>query len=170
MSENDDDFVSYVRYSPCSDTSYCTSSLLQGSIMALKRRRATSPSSSVSGGDFDDSQTSSLVSSIGRKRRRTSNIPTVDPVILTVTALFIYCQNYTITQSDWVDDIGRSFFACRLLFVMNCTTQSEISRMTKAGCCVSCSSEPLNEGEEKDCLALFTWELLHPEIYFISIK
>lgn len=53
--------------------------------MALKRRRATSPSSSVSGGDFDDSQTSSLVSSIGRKRRRTSNIPTVDPVILQIS-------------------------------------------------------------------------------------
>lgn len=49
-------------------------------MMALKRRRATSPSSSVSGGDFDDNQTSSLVSLIGRKRRRTSNIPTVDPV------------------------------------------------------------------------------------------
>lgn len=53
--------------------------------MALKRRRATSPSSIVSGGDFDDSQTSSLVSSIGRKRRRTSNIPTVDPVILQIS-------------------------------------------------------------------------------------
>lgn len=48
--------------------------------MALKRRRATSPSSSVSGGDFEDSQTSSL-SSTGRKRRRISNIPTVDPVM-----------------------------------------------------------------------------------------
>lgn len=49
--------------------------------MALKRRRATSPSSSVSGGDFEDSQTSSLPSA-GRKRRRISNIPTVDPVML----------------------------------------------------------------------------------------
>lgn len=48
--------------------------------MALKRRRATSPSSSVSGGDFEDSQPSSL-SSTGRKRRRISNIPTVDPVM-----------------------------------------------------------------------------------------
>lgn len=69
--------------------------------MALKRRRATSPSSSVSGGDFDDSQTSSLVSSIGRKRRRTSNIPTVDPVILQILVtvlLLTYCQNYTTTQ------------------------------------------------------------------------
>lgn len=52
--------------------------------MALKRRRATSPSSSVSGGDFDDNHTSSSMSSVGRKRRRTSNIPTVDPVILSV--------------------------------------------------------------------------------------
>lgn len=57
----------------------------QGFVMALKRRRATSPSSSVSGGDFDDSQASSLVPSIGRKRRRTSNIPTVDPVILQIS-------------------------------------------------------------------------------------
>lgn len=54
----------------------------QGFTMALKRRRATSPSSSVSGGDFDDNQTSSSVSSVGRKRRRTANIPTVDPVNL----------------------------------------------------------------------------------------
>lgn len=61
--------------------------------MALKRRRATSPSSSVSGGDFDDNQTSSLVSSIGRKRRRTSNIPTVDPVIcFTFTVCFYKFQ------------------------------------------------------------------------------
>lgn len=57
----------------------------QGFVMALKRRRATSPSSSVSGGDFDDSQASSLVPSFGRKRRRTSNIPTVDPVILQIS-------------------------------------------------------------------------------------
>lgn len=48
--------------------------------MALKRKRALSPSSSVSGGDFEDSQTS-VASGPGRKRRRTSNIPTVDPVI-----------------------------------------------------------------------------------------
>lgn len=48
--------------------------------MGSKRRRATSPSSSVSGGDFDDGQPSSSASSVGRKRRRTSNIPTVDPV------------------------------------------------------------------------------------------
>lgn len=55
---------------------------VQGFTMALKRRRATSPSSSVSGGDFDDNQTPASVSSVGRKRRRTSNIPTVDPVNL----------------------------------------------------------------------------------------
>lgn len=48
--------------------------------MAFKKRRAASPSSSVSGGDFEDSQPSLLVSSVGRKRRRISSIPTVDPV------------------------------------------------------------------------------------------
>lgn len=48
--------------------------------MGSKRRRATSPSSSVSGGDFDEGQTSNSTPVIGRKRRRASNIPTVDPV------------------------------------------------------------------------------------------
>lgn len=56
---------------------------LSGLVMALKRRRTASPTSSLSGGDFEDSQTSSIISSIGRKRRRTSNLPTVDPVYLT---------------------------------------------------------------------------------------
>uniref|UniRef100_A0A7N6AKL2 Protein polybromo-1 n=1 Tax=Anabas testudineus TaxID=64144 RepID=A0A7N6AKL2_ANATE len=67
--------------------------------MALKRRRTTSPSSSVSGGDFDDSQTSPLVSSIGRKRRRTSNIPTVDPIAV--------CHELYNTIRDYKDDQGR---------------------------------------------------------------
>ncbi|KAM4613208.1 protein polybromo-1-like [Polymixia lowei] len=67
--------------------------------MALKRRRATSPSSSVSGGDFDDSQPSSLVSSVGRKRRRTSNIPTVDPIAV--------CHELYNTIRDYKDDQGR---------------------------------------------------------------
>uniref|UniRef100_A0A4W6G1J9 Protein polybromo-1 n=1 Tax=Lates calcarifer TaxID=8187 RepID=A0A4W6G1J9_LATCA len=71
----------------------------RGFAMALKRRRATSPSSSVSGGDFDDSQTSSLVSSIGRKRRRTSNIPTVDPIAV--------CHELYNTIRDYKDDQGR---------------------------------------------------------------
>ncbi|KAM8916386.1 protein polybromo-1-like isoform 4-T4 [Spinachia spinachia] len=67
--------------------------------MALKRRRATSPSSSVSGGDFDDSQASSLVSSIGRKRRRTLSIPTVDPIAV--------CHELYNTIRDYKDDQGR---------------------------------------------------------------
>ncbi|XP_061543027.1 protein polybromo-1 isoform X3 [Phycodurus eques] len=67
--------------------------------MALKRRRATSPSSSVSGGDFDDSQPSSLVSSSGRKRRKTSNIPTVDPIAV--------CHELYNTVRDYKDDQGR---------------------------------------------------------------
>ncbi|XP_077458935.1 protein polybromo-1-like isoform X2 [Stigmatopora argus] len=67
--------------------------------MALKRRRATSPSSSVSGGDFDDSQPSSLASSSGRKRRRITNIPTVDPIAV--------CHELYNTVRDYKDDQGR---------------------------------------------------------------
>ncbi|XP_062316377.1 protein polybromo-1 [Osmerus eperlanus] len=67
--------------------------------MASKRRRATSPSSSVSGGDFDDGQPSSLVTSVGRKRRRTSNIPTVDPIAV--------CHELYNTIRDYKDDQGR---------------------------------------------------------------
>ncbi|XP_076003333.1 LOW QUALITY PROTEIN: protein polybromo-1-like [Genypterus blacodes] len=66
--------------------------------MALKRRRATSPSSSLSG-DFEDNQPSSLVSSIGRKRKRTSNIPTVDPIAV--------CHELYNTVRDYKDDQGR---------------------------------------------------------------
>uniref|UniRef100_A0A8C2XC10 Protein polybromo-1 n=1 Tax=Cyclopterus lumpus TaxID=8103 RepID=A0A8C2XC10_CYCLU len=71
----------------------------EGCVIKGKRRRATSPSSSVSGGDFDDSQTSSLVSSIGRKRKRTSNIPTVDPIAV--------CHELYNTIRDYKDDQGR---------------------------------------------------------------
>uniref|UniRef100_A0AAQ4NYX8 Protein polybromo-1 n=1 Tax=Gasterosteus aculeatus aculeatus TaxID=481459 RepID=A0AAQ4NYX8_GASAC len=73
--------------------------MISGVVMALKRRRATSPSSSVSGGDFDDSQASSLGSSIGRKRRRTLNIPTVDPIAV--------CHELYNTIRDYKDDQGR---------------------------------------------------------------
>uniref|UniRef100_A0A3P9IUK4 Bromo domain-containing protein n=1 Tax=Oryzias latipes TaxID=8090 RepID=A0A3P9IUK4_ORYLA len=66
--------------------------------MALKRKRALSPSSSVSGGDFEDSQTS-VASGPGRKRRRTSNIPTVDPIAV--------CHELYNTVRDYKDDQGR---------------------------------------------------------------
>lgn len=46
--------------------------------MGSKRRRATSPSSSASGGDFDDATSSTPVS--GWKRRRAATAPSVDQV------------------------------------------------------------------------------------------
>nr|XP_023661253.1 protein polybromo-1-like isoform X6 [Paramormyrops kingsleyae] len=66
--------------------------------MGSKRRRTTSPSSSVSGGDFDDSQTSSGQGS-GRKRRRGCSIPTVDPIAV--------CHELYNTVRDYKDDHGR---------------------------------------------------------------
>lgn len=136
-------------------------SLPQGFTMALKRRRATSPSSSVSGGDFDDNHTSSSMSSVGRKRRRTSNIPTVDPVILSVHLTIFHCcvEFYLLQSRDCLTLYSLSVilqsFTCRSQFVMSSTTQSEITRMTREGCCASCSSEPPNEGEEMN-----EWELV----------
>ncbi|XP_030231386.1 protein polybromo-1 isoform X1 [Gadus morhua] len=67
--------------------------------MALKKKRTSSPSSSVSGGDFEDSQPSLLVSSAGRKRRRISSIPTVDPIAV--------CHELYNTVRDYKDDQGR---------------------------------------------------------------
>ncbi|KAG7247086.1 hypothetical protein CRUP_018988, partial [Coryphaenoides rupestris] len=64
--------------------------------MAFKKRRTTSPSSSVSGGDFEDSQPSLLVSSAGRKRRRISSIPTI-----------AVCHELYNTIRDYKDDQGR---------------------------------------------------------------
>ncbi|XP_072522268.1 protein polybromo-1 isoform X2 [Salminus brasiliensis] len=66
--------------------------------MGSKRRRATSPSSSVSGGDFEDSQPASMPST-SRKRRRITNIPTVDPIAV--------CHELYNTIRDYKDDQGR---------------------------------------------------------------
>ncbi|KAL2090722.1 hypothetical protein ACEWY4_012985 [Coilia grayii] len=66
--------------------------------MGSKRRRATSPSSSVSGGDFDDGQSIPMPST-SRKRRRISNIPTVDPIAV--------CHELYNTIRDYKDDQGR---------------------------------------------------------------
>uniref|UniRef100_A0A8C9T1V6 Protein polybromo-1 n=1 Tax=Scleropages formosus TaxID=113540 RepID=A0A8C9T1V6_SCLFO len=67
--------------------------------MGSKRRRATSPSSSVSGGDFDDVQMSSSTPGSGRKRRRASSFPTVDPIAV--------CHELYNTIRDYKDDHGR---------------------------------------------------------------
>ncbi|XP_051957317.1 protein polybromo-1-like isoform X1 [Xyrauchen texanus] len=66
--------------------------------MGSKRWRATSPSSSVSGGDFEDSQSTSIPST-SRKRRRTTYIPTVDPIAV--------CHELFNTIRDYKDDQGR---------------------------------------------------------------
>ncbi|KAG7267016.1 hypothetical protein CRUP_028263 [Coryphaenoides rupestris] len=65
--------------------------------MSSKRRRATSPSSSVSGGgDLEDA---SPTPGSGRKRRRTANIPTVDPISV--------CNELFNTIRDYKDGQGR---------------------------------------------------------------
>ncbi|XP_053148173.1 protein polybromo-1 isoform X4 [Hemicordylus capensis] len=67
--------------------------------MGSKRRRATSPSSSVSGGDFDDSHHSTNTPGPSRKRRRLSNLPTVDPIAV--------CHELYNTIRDYKDEQGR---------------------------------------------------------------
>ncbi|XP_027747415.1 protein polybromo-1 isoform X7 [Empidonax traillii] len=67
--------------------------------MGSKRRRATSPSSSVSGGDFDDAHHSTNTPGPSRKRRRLSNLPTVDPIAV--------CHELYNTIRDYKDEQGR---------------------------------------------------------------
>uniref|UniRef100_A0A8C9SLA7 Protein polybromo-1 n=1 Tax=Scleropages formosus TaxID=113540 RepID=A0A8C9SLA7_SCLFO len=72
--------------------------------MGSKRRRTTSPSSSISGGDFDDSQTSTGLGS-GRKRRRGSGIPTT--VNKQTNNKIAVCHELYNTVRDYKDDHGR---------------------------------------------------------------
>ncbi|XP_068415531.1 protein polybromo-1 isoform X15 [Eschrichtius robustus] len=66
--------------------------------MGSKRRRATSPSSSVSG-DFDDGHHSVSTPGPSRKRRRLANLPTVDPIAV--------CHELYNTIRDYKDEQGR---------------------------------------------------------------
>nr|XP_044991448.1 protein polybromo-1 isoform X17 [Jaculus jaculus] len=66
--------------------------------MGSKRRRATSPSSSVSG-DFDDGHHSVPAPGPSRKRRRLSSLPTVDPIAV--------CHELYNTIRDYKDEQGR---------------------------------------------------------------
>ncbi|XP_021566552.1 protein polybromo-1 isoform X5 [Carlito syrichta] len=66
--------------------------------MGSKRRRATSPSSSVSG-EFDDGHHSVSTPGPSRKRRRLSNLPTVDPIAV--------CHELYNTIRDYKDEQGR---------------------------------------------------------------
>ncbi|XP_044307570.1 protein polybromo-1 isoform X4 [Varanus komodoensis] len=67
--------------------------------MGSKRRRATSPSSSASGGDFDDGHHATNTPGPSRKRRRLSNLPTVDPIAV--------CHELYNTIRDYKDEQGR---------------------------------------------------------------
>ncbi|XP_072928806.1 protein polybromo-1 isoform X4 [Hemitrygon akajei] len=68
--------------------------------MGSKRKRATSPSSSISGGDCDDGHpVSGSNAGTSRKRRKVSNVPTVDPIAV--------CHELYNTIRDYKDDHGR---------------------------------------------------------------
>ncbi|XP_056660886.1 protein polybromo-1 isoform X10 [Monodelphis domestica] len=76
----------------------CTLVNLKLDSMGSKRRRATSPSSSISG-DFDDGHHSVPTPGPSRKRRRLSNLPTVDPIAV--------CHELYNTIRDYKDEQGR---------------------------------------------------------------
>ncbi|XP_029455310.1 protein polybromo-1 isoform X6 [Rhinatrema bivittatum] len=67
--------------------------------MGSKRRRATSPSSSISGGDYDDGHHSTSTPGPSRKRRKLSSLPTVDPIAV--------CHELYNTVRDYKDEQGR---------------------------------------------------------------
>ncbi|XP_069062179.1 protein polybromo-1 isoform X8 [Pleurodeles waltl] len=67
--------------------------------MGSKRRRATSPSSSASGGDFDDGHLSNSAPGPSRKKKRLSNLPSVDPIAV--------CHELYNTIRDYKDEQGR---------------------------------------------------------------
>lgn len=94
--------------------------------VSTKRRRATSPSSSVSGGgDLDDVSSSAPAS--GRKRKRISNVPPVDTVSVFVA---VFVPLFVCAYSGIVFT-----FACstRLRYVTSFSTLSGITKMSKEG-------------------------------------
>lgn len=96
--------------------------------MGSKRRRATSPSSSASGGDFDDATSSTPVS--GWKRRRASSTaPSVDQVSAWGSNYLLW---HTVQITTLILSVFLLCFIFRLLCAMNCTTLSEITKTIKA--------------------------------------
>lgn len=103
--------------------------------MSAKRRRATSPCSSVSGGGDHDDNSSSTPGS-GRKRRKISNVPPVDTVKLAFLAC--KCLWKTTTASSLHVEVAIGIFYLfilpfRLLFVMSCSMLSKTIRIITGG-------------------------------------
>ena len=142
--------------------------------MSTKRRRATSPSSSVSGGgDLDDA---SSTPGSGRKRRRTSNIPTVDPVhephIFSGPRQcygFRHLVEFIVVLTCWVTNFICLIITCpksppRFLYATSCLTPSGTTRMTKEGSFVNSSS-----GFQREGTFLFYMSETHSHSTFVEL-